>query len=571
MYIVTISNDGVRTEIHGITEKLVSGSVVKGINTIDSFSFSLYPNNPGFNLLHDYTTLVTVYNTNRERYEFYGRVLYSNPSMDEKGLVTKDVTCESYLGFLCDSQQRWKAEQNWTVKGLLKHIIDEHNSQIEDYKQFKIGEVDVTDPNDNLYLGIKRQNTWEALEEKLLDRLGGEFRFRVGDDGSLYLDYLTQIGETKNTPIKLSRNMKSISQENDPTSYITRLIPLGEKLDDDTENRLDIKSVNGGKDYIDDEEAIAKYGLHVGYKEWDDVTEAKNLLSKSKKWLKENNRVLIKRRITALDLSAIGLDMDDFDIGNKHPIQNALLGIDDVSRIIKKVIDVCDDTKSTIDVGDIFKNLTDLQVERDKKIAQTSESVSSLRSSTGATSKAMNQRMSEVEEEMQAGFDARVTLDEFNQYKMAASEMYAQQGQVKAIIGAYVVSDSNGNSKSFAKILADQVYIQSNMVTMDDITADVIQNRLSSLDVLTVSKGLSVAGKSSLQNVSTSDLAVGGTFSLNAQTVSTTKLSLVTDFTQASISTPGGVAQKSEITFLRTALANATVRRPLAGQTITLN
>lgn len=362
MLIVKLNNGGIETPIHNEKEKLKSGNVVKGVNTIDSFSFAILPSNGGFNKIFDFQTLVSVYNTNKNRYEFQGRVLYSNTAMDSDGKISKEVTCESYFGFLCDSQQMYVAEQNWTVNGLLQHIIDVHNSQVEDYKKFTIGEVDVTDPNDNLYIGIQRENTWKTIEEKLIKKLGGEIRFRVVD-GIIYLDYLTKIGTTRATPIKLSRNMKSITKEVDPSAYVTRLIPLGCKLGE-TEERLDISSVNGGKIYIDDEAAIAAYGIHVGYVEWDDVTTASALFNKGQNWMIESNKVQVKYSASALDLSLLGLEIDDFDVHDYHPIQNALLSIDDVARIIKKNINVCEEVSSTIEFGDNFKTLSDIQQEQ---------------------------------------------------------------------------------------------------------------------------------------------------------------------------------------------------------------
>jgi len=113
VYIVTIKNNGIRTEIHGETEKIARGSVVKGINSIDTFSFSLFPSNAGFRLLNEFMTLVEVYNTSKNRYEFFGRVLYSNPSMNDSGLIQKEITCESYLGFLCDSVQPYVSENTY--------------------------------------------------------------------------------------------------------------------------------------------------------------------------------------------------------------------------------------------------------------------------------------------------------------------------------------------------------------------------------------------------------------------------------------------------------------------------
>lgn len=402
MYIVTIYNNGIPTEIHGENQKLSSGSVVKGINSIDTFTFSFLKSNAGFDRIKEFTTLVDVFNTRKKRYEFQGRVLYSNPAMNESGLITKAVTCESFFGFLCDSQQIYVEEQNWTVTDLLQHIIDTHNSMVEEYKRFSIGEVTVTDPNDNLYCGIQRKNSWETLKEKLLDKLGGEIRFRVVDD-VIYLDYLTEIGSVKATPIQLSKNMKSITKEKDPSSYVTRLIPLGCKLtkeitktDDEgnatietveTEERLDISSINDGKNYIDDKQAIEQYGLHIAYQEWDDVTTALNLKAKGEKWLEENNKVQIKYSITALDLSLLGLNFDDFEVHNYHPIQNTLLGIDDVARINKKTINVCDESKSTFEVGENFKTLSDLQIEQSGKIESATATIEKIESNYATNEK----------------------------------------------------------------------------------------------------------------------------------------------------------------------------------------
>lgn len=398
MYIVELQNGAIKTEIHGLDQKMKSGNVVKGINCIDSFSFSIIPFSTGFNAINDFQTLVTVFNTNKNRYEFQGRVLYSKTDMDKNGLITKEVTCESFFGFLCDSVQKYVEEKNWNVRELLQHIIDTHNSQVEEYKRFAIGEVsEDLDPNDNLYVGIQRENSWKTVEEKLLNKLGGEIRFRVVD-GVIYLDYLKKIGVTRATKIELSRNMKAITRESDPSSFITRLIPLGAKLtktitntDSEgnettetvtTEERLDITSVNNGVDYIDNDVAIQVYGIHVGYVEFDDVKDASNLLRKGNEWLAENSKVQVKYSITALDLSLLGLDIDDFDVHNYHPIVNPLLGIDDTARIIKKNINICEEIQSTIEVGDNFKTLSDLQMEQAGKLDSIINNVTKLEGTT---------------------------------------------------------------------------------------------------------------------------------------------------------------------------------------------
>ena len=111
MYTIKLKNNAVETEIHGSKQKLKSGNVVQGINSIDSFSFSLLPSNEGFNLIRDYQTLVSVHNDKFQKYEFQGRVLYSRVAMEQSGLITKEVICESFLGFLCDSVQLYVEEK----------------------------------------------------------------------------------------------------------------------------------------------------------------------------------------------------------------------------------------------------------------------------------------------------------------------------------------------------------------------------------------------------------------------------------------------------------------------------
>lgn len=474
MYIVSIINDGIKTQIHNNERKLSSGSVVKGINSIDSCSFKLSPFNIGFDRLKEYKTLVEVYNTNKKRYEFQGRIVYLSPEMSDSGMILKSATCESLFGYLCDSLQPYVEEQNWTVEGLFQHIIDQHNAQVEEHKRFALGEVTVTDPNDNLYLGIQRENTWETIKKKLLETLGGEIRFRVGSEGTIYIDYLVKIGETKATKIKLSRNLKAITKESDPSAFITRLIPLGCKLTKEvtstdengntttlpviTEERLEITSVNDGKNYIDDEAAIDEFGIIVGCLTFDDVTTPENLLQKGRTALAENNRVRIKYSVTALDLSVLGLDIDDFEVHNYHPIENKLLGIDDVARIIKKNINICDETKSTFDLGESFKTLSELQVEQSNKIESLTNSVGKIESNyvtnerlteeSNAFSSLIQQAIQSILLTVSETYAQKTGSEEITQEISTAIEQLARQINLKFTETTQKIEDVDGDLQS---------------------------------------------------------------------------------------------------------------------------
>ncbi len=146
------------------------------------------------------------------------------------------------------------------MRDYLQIILDNHNKQVSADKQFQVGIVEV---EENLYRYLGYDKTFATIKDKLLDRLGGELRIRY-ENGIRYLDYLKEIGEVKTTDIRLAKNLVTIEQEQDPTDIISRLIPLGNKIGDDTEERLTISEVNNGINYIDDEEAIEKFGIIVG-------------------------------------------------------------------------------------------------------------------------------------------------------------------------------------------------------------------------------------------------------------------------------------------------------------------
>ena len=383
MYEVKLIN-GVNTiTVHSENQKLNTGKVAKGINCIDSFSFSMLPNCRGFNEVHDFQTLVSVYNKRRKRVEFLGRVYYSRKSMTDSGEITKEAVCESLFGYFCDSVQDYVPERDWTVQELVTHIIENHNSKVEAHKRFKIGRITVTDPNDNIYIGIQRKNTWDTIQDKLIKKLGGEIYF-YQKDGKLYFEYLEFIGETKTTAIEVSRNMCSISKEDDPSAYISRLYPLGAKIKDeegnDTEERFNISGVNNGLLYIEDKDAIKQFGIRCAFEIFDNITDSNNLLQAGLEWLMQHNRVKIKYSVVALDLSLLGLDLDDFEVFNRYPLKNKLLGIGDTARIIKKTIDICEPTKSSMEFGDNFQTLAELQSEQAGKVEDVKDKIEKIES-----------------------------------------------------------------------------------------------------------------------------------------------------------------------------------------------
>lgn len=381
MYEVTIVNDNIETVINAVSTyseaPRITGTVKQGINSIDSFSFTIYPNNPGYGLIFPYKTLVKVLNIKTDKYEFIGRILKPSGNMDSSGVISKTYVCESELAYLIDSTQVYGEYHNITLKQYLEIMIDRHNLNREDYKKFKLGDVTVKDDNDSLYKHMDYDTTWKNINDDLISTYGGELKIRH-EDNERYLDYLTEIGKTCDTEIRLAKNIIDITNDIDPTAYITRLIPLGAKLktkdsegnEVDSEERLTIASINNGLEYIDDVKGIEQFGIIEGFATWDDVTTPLALLVKGKYYL-SSQRIVISNKITALDLSLIGLDIDSFEVGNYYPLKHELLDIDYNIRIIEKSIDINNPQNASITLGDKQKDIKKYQLDIKKQAQKT--------------------------------------------------------------------------------------------------------------------------------------------------------------------------------------------------------
>jgi hypothetical protein len=356
MFIVTITNGVENAIIHSDgTDRISGGKVAKSINAVDSFSFTIYPNNAGYDLLKPLTTAVKVYDESTDKDIFIGRVLKCPDSMDERGLICRKVTCEGRLGWLYDSVQPYVEYKMVGISTVLSSFLSKHNSQVGADKRIEPGQVTVTASNNYTYTA-NWDKTMDVIADKLIGKFGGEIQLR-DKDGKVYLDYLENIGHGTDTTIELAVNLKTISREVDETAVITRLYPLGAKLTD-SEKRLTIGTVNGGKDYIEDSSLVAKYGIISGTQIWDDVTLASNLLSKGKAYLKSVNRAKVQYQITALDLSRIDKRFEQFELGCWYRVKNSLMGIDEDLRIVGISIDLDNPQASQLTFGDRFETLS---------------------------------------------------------------------------------------------------------------------------------------------------------------------------------------------------------------------
>lgn len=366
MHTVTITNGTEKTTIHSDNlDRISGGKIVKAVNAVDSFTFTIYPDNAGYDKLKPLTTSVTVTDDSTGKDIFIGRVLKCPDSMDEQGLICKSVTCEGRLGWLYDSVQPYVEYKMVGISTVLSSFLSKHNAQVGADKRIELGQVTVTASNNYTYTA-NWDKTMDVIADKLIGKFGGEIQLR-DKDGKVYIDYLEHIGHGTDTTIELAVNLKTISREVDETAVITRLYPLGAKLTD-SEKRLTIGSVNGGKDYIEDSALVAKYGVISGTQTWDDVTQASILKTKATAFLKSANKAKKQYKITAVDLSTIDMNFEQFELGCWYRIVNPLMGIDEDLRIIGITINLDSPEQSELTFGDKFETMTGFMTAKTKSL-----------------------------------------------------------------------------------------------------------------------------------------------------------------------------------------------------------
>lgn len=245
-----------------------------------------------------------------------------------------------------------------TVRGYLETLIANHNSQVDESKQFKVGIVTVKDNNDSLYRYTNYNSTLQEIKEDLVDDLGGYIRIR-NVDGYHYIDYIEEYDNTNNQTIQFGENLLDFSRNFDWTELVTAIIPLGAKLEESPiealEQRLTIESVNNGCDYLTNEEALATFGWIAKTVTWDGVKTPEMLLSKGRKWLTDNQFEEMVIEAKAIDLHYTDGEIEQFKLGDKIKVHSLLHGIDRYFPLTKMTIQLNNLSANTITLGTTVK------------------------------------------------------------------------------------------------------------------------------------------------------------------------------------------------------------------------
>lgn len=335
--------------------KINKGSGSLETNKSGSFVFSIYPDHFYYDKFVKLKTIITVYKSNE--IVFRGRIL--NDVTDYWN--NKVITCEGELGFLQDSIIR-PFDFNGTPEDLFKRFVAEHNSQVDEFKKFKVGKVTVIDPNNYIARNnTEYDTTIDNLNKRLIEgTLGGYLYVTHGENGTEEiptLNYLADFTNVSTQLIEFGSNLKNYTKTVKAEDIATVIIPLGAEVTEGV--KLTIADVNDGKDYVLNAEAVAKYGYIIKVITWDDVTIADNLKRKAEEYLEESINQNVSIEVNPIDLHLIDRSIEPFKIGDYIHVRSVPHNLDAVMLCNKQTFDVLNPENDTLTLGYTYSTFTE--------------------------------------------------------------------------------------------------------------------------------------------------------------------------------------------------------------------
>lgn len=323
--------------------KLLSAQLELQAGQAGTFTFSLAPDNTAYNSFTKLTSWVDVYRDTVLL--FSGRVI----EISEDFQLCRTIVCEGLLAILADSVFR-PVTVNETLQDLVQDMIDSHNAQVEADKQLTIGTITIED--EYVYRSYEvHSSTIERLMD-LVDSYGGYMT--VTKQGStLYFDWRESIAGINSQGIDFGTNMLDLTQAESATDIVTILVPLGAEIEneDGTSSRLTIANVNGGLDYIINQDGIDEFGQVVGIQIWDDVTVDTILKSKAQTFLDAQVVNKVSINVHAADLAFTNSMINYFMIGQTIHVRSAVHGIDADFVALEQSLNLLDPSQDRMVLG----------------------------------------------------------------------------------------------------------------------------------------------------------------------------------------------------------------------------
>lgn len=360
------------------TRILLSPRIDLDIDGAGSFSFVMPPGHALYDGILKLKSIITV--------QMEDEIIFRGRAVDDERDTwnQKNVYCEGDRSFLLDSVSR-PYSYTGNVQAFFRNLVSAHNDQVDAEKRFTVGRI--TAVSASLTMEAEDDDyadTWARMEDRLLGAYGGFIRTRT-EGGVTYLDWLTKEESQGEQTVEFGVNLLDLKDKLDASQVFTCLIPLGESVVDengDSQPPVSIASVNGGVEYIQDDEAVALYGKIWHTQTWSYESDPAQLLEKAREYMKTGISV------QSLTLQFVDMHFTDRSrkrvlIGDHPRILSDPHGMNLSPICVKASLDLVSPDKSTYTFGEAPKTLTENFIQADEDI----ESVTGRRSGGGSGKK----------------------------------------------------------------------------------------------------------------------------------------------------------------------------------------
>ena len=341
--------------------RLLGLKATVGVNIAGAAEIVMPPHHPAYNSFTSYKTLVEI---DRDGVlVFRGRALYPTDDFYNR----RTIVCEGERCFLRDATIRPYLYQD-SPEAIFTDVITLYNAQVEEFKQFTVGTITVTDPNN--YIRLESEDAMSAFDvvAKLVERCGGYIVFTTNEGGQRCINWYEDLTYASGQVIEFGSNLLDFARNGSNTDLATVIVPYGAK-NEETGERVNITSVTEGNvDYIQDYDAVALRGVISKAVYWDDITEPANLLAKAQKYLATSKMMVTSLQLTTVDLSAMDKSIDTFQVGDTVTVRSKPHGIEgDTYRLTERVYDFLQPQNDRVTLGKDVATLTGADAAGDRK------------------------------------------------------------------------------------------------------------------------------------------------------------------------------------------------------------
>ena len=286
----------------------------------------------------------------------------------------EEGTCITFNGNGDEVETTVLEATNVSAASFFEAIIAKHNAVSS--HPFTIGTVNVQ--AQSVFENDNYDSTW-AVISSLLEEVGGFIQLRYSNDAStIYIDWVENFSDTNLQTVEYAKNLLDFNSETSGLELATVLIPLGATIEtseiiededgDEVEvvssSKIDITSVNGGRDYIQDNDAVALYGHIEATHEWETITEPSELLLVAQDYLQD--MIYHTRTITvkAVDLKYVDDYATPIRMHKYIRVVSEANGIDNSYLPTSMNIDLFEPENNTIELSSIITTSSGTSVTR---------------------------------------------------------------------------------------------------------------------------------------------------------------------------------------------------------------